>query len=182
MDKINDMNDVRKCKMIKQGKPDNNNICNAGEYYIASILSSKGYITTITLGRAEVYDVIAIRPDGQTIKIQVKTAWYDNKVFRLSPKDTIDRNMDYFYAFVTLKENKSDWDYYIVPAKIVSKNVREGHQNWLNTLGKKGQKHNDSTVRLFRSKPNKDSPSWFTQDLINSFKNNIDVLENYREG
>jgi len=53
--------------MIDKEKPDKNNIGNAGEYYIASILSSKGYVTTITLGRAEAYDIIAIRPYGKVI-------------------------------------------------------------------------------------------------------------------
>ena len=159
--------------MMDKKKPDNNNIGNAGEYYIASILSSRGYITTITLGRAEKYDIIAIRTDGKTIKLQVKTAWYNNKVFRLSPKDTIERDFNYFYAFVTLKENKELWDYFIVPAKIVSQSVGESHQNWLD-LG-----HKDNTIRLFRSKPSKTCPSWFTQELIDKYKNNIKVLEEY---
>jgi len=158
-------------------KPDNNNIGNTGEYYIASILSSKGYIATITLGRAEAYDIIAIRPDGKTIKLQVKTAWYDNNVFRLSPKDEKNKETEFYYAFVTLKENKVSWDYFIVPAEIVSKSVREAHQKWLKTPGKKGQQHNDNTIRLFRSKPGKCCPSWFTQELIDSFKNNIEILD-----
>lgn len=55
-------------------KPDSQNIANAGEYYIASILSTNGFTTTITLGRAEKFDIIAISPKGRTIKLQVKTA------------------------------------------------------------------------------------------------------------
>ena len=164
--------------MEKKAKPDNNNIGNAGEYFIASILSSRGYITTITLCRAESYDILAIRPsDSKTIKIQVKTAWYNNKSFRVSPKDEADPKTEYYYAFVTLKENKEVWDYYIVPAKIVSKSVREAHKNWKDRPGKNDQKHNESTVRIFLTKPNKDSPKWYTQELIDSFKNNIKVLE-----
>ncbi|MBS3076613.1 aspartate ammonia-lyase [Candidatus Pacearchaeota archaeon] len=163
--------------MEKKSKPDNNNIGNAGEYYIASILSSKGYVATITLGRAEAYDIIAIRPDGKTIKIQVKTAWYDNKVFRLSEKDEIEKNTEYFYAFVTLKENKSNWDYYVIPAKIVARSVREAHEKWENTPGKKGQKHNKTSMRLFCSRPSKWCPSWFTQELIDKYKNNVCALE-----
>jgi Holliday junction resolvase-like predicted endonuclease len=164
--------------MPSSNKPDNNNIGNAGEYYIASILSSKGYITTITLGRAEAYDIIAIRPDGKTIKIQVKTAWNDNHVFRLSPKDAEDKNTELFYAFVTLKQNKKEWDYYMVPADIVAKSVREAHIKWMKTPARNGEKHNESNVRLFRSRPSKYCPSWFTQELIDSFKNNIHSLEN----
>jgi hypothetical protein len=164
-------------KIEAEYKPDKNNIGNAGEYYIASILSSKGYTTTITLGRAETYDIIAIRPDGKTLKIQVKTAWNDNHVFRLSPKDELDKGTEYYYAFVTLKENKKPWEYYMIPAEIVSKSVREAHKKWLSTPGKGGQTHNDSTVRTFESKPNKYYPEWLTQKLIDSFKNNIHVLE-----
>jgi hypothetical protein len=163
---------------MKEGKPDNNNIGNAGEYFIASILSSKGYVTTITLGRAEAYDIIAIRPDGKTIKIQVKTAWYDNNAFRLTSKDEIKKNTEYFYAFVTLKENKAPWDYFIVPANIVAKSVRESHQYWLSCPGLKGQKHNDTTMRLFESKPSKWCPKWFTKKLVDSFKNNTSAIDN----
>lgn len=162
---------------MKNNKPDNNNIGNAGEYFIASILSSKGYVTTLTLGRAEAYDIIAIRPDGKTIKIQVKTAWYDNHMFRLSFKDENDNFTEMFYAFVTLKENKQQWDYYVVPGDIVSRSIREAHKNWLKMPGKKGQKHNDNNGRLFLTKPRKYCPEWFTQELIDSFKNNFDVLE-----
>jgi len=54
-------------------KPNRNNIGNAGEYYVAHILSSRNYITTITLGRAEKYDILAVAPNKKTIKIQVKT-------------------------------------------------------------------------------------------------------------
>jgi hypothetical protein len=158
-------------------KPDNNNIGNAGEYYIAAILSSKGYITTITLGRAEKYDIIAIRPDGKTLKIQVKTAWHDNNVYRLSPKDEIIPESELYYAFVTLKGNVKNWDYHIVPADVVAKSVREAHANWLKVPAKNGDEHTDSSVRLFRSKPSKWCPDWFTQELIDSYKNNIHVLE-----
>src|SRR3989344_5185754 len=142
-------------EMNKKNKPDNNNICNAGEYYIASILSSRGYMTTITLGRAEKYDIIAIRLDGKTIKIQVKTAWHDNYSFRCSPKDTSERNLDYLYAFVTLKENKEPWNYFIVPAEIVSKSVGESHQNWLD-LGNKDNKTRIFKTRLPKRGKNKD--------------------------
>ena len=72
---------------------------------------------------------------------------------------------------------KEPWEYYVVPAEVVSKAVREAHKIWLDTPGKKGQKHNDSSVRLFLSKPDKFSPKWYTQELINSFKNNINTIE-----
>jgi len=39
--------------MNRKEKPDLQNIGNCGEYFIASVLSSYGFTTTITLGRAE---------------------------------------------------------------------------------------------------------------------------------
>jgi hypothetical protein len=38
------------------------NVGNAGEYYIASRLSAFNFIATITLGRAEKYDILALSP------------------------------------------------------------------------------------------------------------------------
>lgn len=32
-------------------------------------------------------------------------------------------------------------------------------------------------MRLFEAKPSKWAPKWFTQELVDSFKNNIDILE-----
>jgi len=42
--------------MKNLNKPSQQNIGNAGEYFIASILSSHNFISTITLGRAERYE------------------------------------------------------------------------------------------------------------------------------
>ena len=39
------------------------NIGNAGEYYIAALLSALNFTTTLTLGRAERYDILAVAPD-----------------------------------------------------------------------------------------------------------------------
>jgi Holliday junction resolvase len=161
---------------MEKNKLDNNNIGNAGEYYIASILSSKGFIATITLGRAEAYDIIAINPKGNTIKIQVKTSWYNTNSFMLSYKDVKEKNSNDYYAFVTLKQNKETWDYFVVPADIVSKFINESHNNWLKTLGKKGQKHNDNPLRKFEIKPNIYSPKWFDENFMLKYKNNIDIL------
>lgn len=64
------------------------NVGNAGEYYIASRLSAINFVTTITLGRAEKYDILALKPNGDLIKISVKaTQLKDAKDFPLSAKD-----------------------------------------------------------------------------------------------
>ena len=50
-----------------------NNVWNAWEYYMAARLSAENFIATITLGRAERYDILAVSPKWRTVKISVKT-------------------------------------------------------------------------------------------------------------
>ena len=60
-------------------KPDSQQRSLAGEYYVASILSCLGYDIGITVGRAKVFDMMAIASSGKEINIQVKAnyAYYD---------------------------------------------------------------------------------------------------------
>ena len=43
-------------------------------------------------------------------------------------------------------------EYHIVPSKIVANTIKESHNKWLETLGKKGQKRNDTNIRVFLDK------------------------------
>lgn len=125
------------------------NIGNAGEYYIASRLSAENFVATITLGRAEKYDILAINPKGKTIKISVKTRFDEDNVrrFPLSEKDELGASDDFFYAFVKLNRFNKEPDFWIIPSKIVSKLIADSHRFYLSQLGKNGQRHQDSKLR-----------------------------------
>lgn len=125
-----------------------NNIGNAGEYYVASRLSAEDFMVTITLGRAEKYDIIAVNPEGKTYKLSVKTRFdKDVKRFPLGEKDERGFSADFFYAFVMLNEFKEEPDFWIIPSKEVTKILYDSHRYYLNKLGKKGQQRKDSTLR-----------------------------------
>jgi len=57
------------------GKPDSQQRGLAGEYYVAFILSRLGYDIAVTLGRAKVFDMVALAASGKVIKIQVKSTY-----------------------------------------------------------------------------------------------------------
>jgi len=61
------------------GKPDSQQRSLAGEYYVASILSRLGYDIGITVGKAKVFDMVALGPSGKSINLQVKSmyGYYD---------------------------------------------------------------------------------------------------------
>lgn len=165
--------------MISKKKPDLQNIGNAGEYYIASILSARGYTATVTLGRAEKYDILAVnQKTGKTIKIQVKAGWYrKNNTWRLSDKCENLKLDDFFYAFVNLNELKEPIEYWIISSELVARTIKERHKLWLNTLGKQNQKHNDNTGRSFTIKKDKYSPPWLNFEDLEKGKNSLYWLE-----
>lgn len=153
------------------------NIGNAGEYYIASRLSAENFIATITLGRAERYDIIAINPMGKAIKISVKSRFdLDIKRFPLSDKDEKGGTEDFYYAFVRLNEFKKEPDFWIVPSIIVNKVIFESSDIYFNKkLRRDGQKYNDVGLRNFWleiNKTNKDLyPENWEKELEKYYKN-----------
>jgi hypothetical protein len=56
-------------------KPDSQQIGLAGEYYVGFILSRLGYDVSVTIGRAKVFDMVAIGQSGKSIHIQVKSTY-----------------------------------------------------------------------------------------------------------
>ncbi len=125
------------------------NIGNAGEYYIASRLSAENFIATITLGRAERYDILAVNPNGKTFKLSVKTGFLSNiKGFPLSEKDESGAADDFYYVFIKLNEFKTKPDFWIIPSARVNKILKESEEKYRNTPGKKGQKRKGTTLRI----------------------------------
>lgn len=125
------------------------NIGNAGEYYIASRLSAEDFVVTITLGRAEKYDILTINPNGRTLKISVKTRYAEDGVkrFPLAEKDENGASDDFFYAFVKLNKFNKEPDFWIIPSKVVSKIIADSHRCYMKQMCKSGEMHKDGNLR-----------------------------------
>lgn len=133
----------------KEQKIQKQNVGNAGEYYIASRLSALGFTSTITLGRAERYDILAISSNGKFIKISVKTTQLEKaKDFPLSEKDENGQSKDFYYAFVKLNKFKIEPDFWIIPSEVVCPLIKNSHKKFRETPNKNGKKHRFSAVRL----------------------------------
>jgi len=124
------------------------NIGNAGEYYVAALLSARNYTTTLTLGRAERYDIIAVVPNGKTFKFSVKTRFkQEGHYFTLSERDEKKPENDLFYILVRLHSFQEEPEFWVIPSKRVSTLITTAHKKWLRTPGRHGQAHNNSSVR-----------------------------------
>jgi hypothetical protein len=121
----------------------------AGQYFVAAELSRRGYIATITLRNTRGIDVLAsnLNADGE-VGIQVKTTRKDQPAWLMGQKAEGFHADNFFYVFVTLKSEYPK--FYVVPSKVVASYVESSHMKWLDTPGRKGQRHKDSSMRMFR--------------------------------
>ena len=124
-------------------------IGNAGEYFVAGELERRGFTVAIPMSNVKDFDILAI--DRQTYRqfaIQVKTTAYKQKKWTLSQKSENLVGESILYIFVSLNEFDAP-EYHIVPSKTVADTIKADHQHWLDTPGKKGQSHKDTTIRNF---------------------------------
>lgn len=127
----------------------NVNIGNSGEYFVAGELERRGFTVAVPMSNVKDFDILAIhRENYEQFAIQVKTTGYKQKKWTLSKKNETLIGDNIVYIFVSLNELDTP-EYHIVPSKVVAKTIKEEHQNWLDTPGKKGQKHNDTNIRNF---------------------------------
>ena len=116
-------------------KAQKQNVGNAGEYYIASRLSALNFTATITLGRAEKYDILALSPSGRLVKISVKATQNQSATdFPLSAKDEEGATDDFYYALVKLNGFVKEPDFWIIPSKTLCPLIRGAHKKWMETL------------------------------------------------
>ena len=134
---------------------------NAGEYFVAGELERHGFTVAVPMSNTKDFDILAInRETYKQFAIQVKTTSYKQKSWTLSQKNENLIGDNIIYFFVSLNELDIP-KYHIVPSKVVAKSVKESHQLWLDTPGKKGQKHKDNPIRKFND---------FKDEYLNNWK------------
>lgn len=127
----------------------NVSIGNSGEYFVAGELERRGFTCGVPMSNTKDFDILTInRQNYHQYAIQVKTTTFKKKKWLLGKKNETLFRDDIFYVFVALNELDTP-EYHIVPSKVVADTISNSHQEWLKTPGKKGQNHNDNTMRAF---------------------------------
>lgn len=122
----------------------------SGEYFVAAELSRRGYIASITLRNTKGVDILCSNDNvTRQFGIQVKTNRRSNREWVLNSKSENYYADNLFYVFVNLHGTDKTPDYFIVPSTEVALHTKEAHQTWLNTPGRDGKAHNDTTMRKF---------------------------------
>ncbi len=126
----------------------------AGEYLVAGELSKRGYIASITLRNTREIDILVSNRDAtKSVGIQVKSTRNSNaRHWILNEKSENYYADNLFYVFVNLKEGDQRPDFFVVPSKIVAKQITKSHKSWLKRPNRSGGKHKDTPMRQFFDK------------------------------
>jgi|GEM_PF-796806 hypothetical protein len=164
------------------------NVGNAGEYFIASMLSAQDYIATLTLGRAEKFDILCVAPNGEkkTYKLSVKTRYEKATGFALSKRDENGCADDFFYVFVSLNELKEMPECWVFPSKVINDTLKHISNVWFNVKKKRdGSDHHDVGLRRIDfvvSEAHKDLyPSNWDEIVSNAKVKNSNISEKFSQ-
>ena len=149
---------------------------NASQFFVAGELCRRGYSAVVTLGNTPNTDILCSNLEGtKFVHIQVKTFVPGISTCSVGLKAEKDFGSKFFWVLGGIPQpgDKSDFQYYIIPSKVMAKNVYEVHQQWLNTPGKKGQPHKDNSVRAVYLPPKRSITGW----SIKRYLNRWDLIE-----
>ena len=136
---------------------------NASQFFIAGELCRRGHSAVVTLGNCPNTDILCSNRQGtRFVHVQVKTFIPGKPTCSVGPKAEIDYGPKFFWILGGIPEPDQDADfvYYIIPSKVMAKNISAAHQNWLRTPGKKGQAHRDNKIRTVKLPPKTTALGW----------------------
>lgn len=149
---------------------------NASQFFVAGELCRRGYSAVVTLGNTPNTDILCSNLEGtKFVHIQVKTYKPGGRSCSVGKKAERYFGENFFWVLAGIPEPDSthEFEYYIIPSNVMSMNVHDKHQQWLNTPGQKGQPHNDNKVRMVLLPPRQSELFWD----ISEFRNRWDLIE-----
>lgn len=134
--------------------PDQAQVRAVGEHYVIARLTSLGFIAGLAPENTKAVDIIAMTEDGKrNIQIQVKTRTEGrsaDKGWMMHEKHEDITGDNLYYIFVTIPGKWTDQDQpvtYIIPSCQVAAILKQAHKDWKLSLGRNGQKRNDTKMR-----------------------------------
>ena len=146
---------------------------NASQFFVAGELCRRGYYAVVTLGNAANTDILCSNVAGtKFVHIQVKTYIPDKSpTCSVGQKAEKEYQDNFFWVLGGIREPEDDKpnEVYVVPASVMSAQIKSAHQNWLETPGKEGRVHKDSTVRTVHIPPARNQYSWDVSPYKNAW-------------
>lgn len=129
---------------------------NASQFFVAGELCRRGLAAVVTLGNCPNTDILCSNIEGtRFVHIQVKTFVPGIRTCSVGLKAEKDFGENFFWVLGGIPKpgQNAEFEYYIIPARVMAKHVSHAHQLWLKTPGKKGQAHRTTSVRTVHLPP-----------------------------
>lgn len=143
---------------------------NASQFFVAGELCRRGHVAVVTMGNCPNTDVLCSNKEGtKFVHVQVKTFRPTDKDCSVGTKAEKEYGENFFWVLggIPTDEGSNQFSYYIIPASIMAKNIKESHEIWEKTPGKKGQQHNKSNFRCVLLPPKKNLNGWEISGYLN---------------
>jgi hypothetical protein len=124
---------------------------NACQFFVAGELCRRGYSAVITLGNTPNTDILCSNIEGtRFVHVQVKTFLPGNKTCSVGLKAEKDFGPNFFWVLggIPSPEQGSEFEYFVIPASDMAKNIQKGHQKWLQTPGRNNRPHAETAMRV----------------------------------
>jgi len=142
---------------------------NASQFFVAGELCRRGYSAVVTLGNTPNTDILCSNIEGtRFVHIQVKTFVPGSRTCSVGMKAAKNFGENFFWVLggIPKPNTKANFEYYIIPASVMAKNVVAAHQLWLKSPGVNGQEHKDNTVRTVHLPPHKSLSGWDISEYL----------------
>ena len=149
---------------------------NASQFFIAGELCRRGHSAVVTMGNTPNTDILCSNKAGtRFVHIQVKTFIPGRRTCSVGLKAEKDFGKTFFWVLGGIPEpgSTASFEYFIIPAAVMAKNVSLAHQKWLSETGVKGQAHNPTSIRTVHLPPYKSVSGW----NISKFRDRWDLIE-----
>ncbi len=145
---------------------DKNLLGAAGEHLVLSRLLFKGFLAAQAPRGTRKVDILVNFIDGGAPSlIQVKASKQGRNGWYMNAKHEKIFDRDLYYCFVDFEPENAT--VHVIPAEIVANVLAKDHKTWLDTPGKNGKAHNDTTMRRLRHDCFGTEPAWMDQYLEN---------------
>ena len=149
----------------------------ASQFFIAGELCRRRLVAVVTMGNCPNTDILCSNAAGTKFAhIQVKTFLPGNRTCSVGMKSERLYGENFFWVLGGIPAPGSDaeFEYYIIPSKEMSLNMRECFRLWAETPGAKGQQRNvENTVRAIHLPPRFNRNGW----NIVEYRNRWDLIE-----
>lgn len=124
----------------------------AGEHLVLSRLLARGLLASQAPRGTRKADILINPLDGgqpRLVQVKTRSGVAKKPSWAMSDKNEHMSENDLFYCLVDI--SKAHPDVYVIPSTLVASILREDHATWLAAPGKKGQAHNDNSMRRLTS-------------------------------